>query len=48
MHDFAMAEDCKLWDIIIDEPFVPTKHVKVGDVTSNVPKKRRNMMRLIG
>ncbi|XP_070002109.1 uncharacterized protein [Nicotiana sylvestris] len=25
MHDFVMAEDCELWDIIYDGPYVPTK-----------------------
>ncbi|XP_075080392.1 uncharacterized protein LOC107765451 [Nicotiana tabacum] len=25
MHDFIMAEDCKLWDIICDGPYVPTR-----------------------
>ncbi|XP_070007952.1 uncharacterized protein [Nicotiana sylvestris] len=25
MHDFIMAEDCELWDIIYDGPFVPIK-----------------------
>ncbi|XP_070013527.1 uncharacterized protein [Nicotiana sylvestris] len=25
MHDFIMAEDCELWDIICDGPYVPTK-----------------------
>ncbi|XP_070009998.1 uncharacterized protein [Nicotiana sylvestris] len=24
MHDFIMAEDSKLWDIICDSPYVPT------------------------
>lgn len=38
MHDFIMTEDCELWDVIEDGPFIPTKLVKVGDVTLNVPK----------
>ncbi|XP_070023070.1 uncharacterized protein [Nicotiana sylvestris] len=25
MHDFIMAEDCELWDIICDGPYVPIK-----------------------
>nr|XP_016469051.1 PREDICTED: uncharacterized protein LOC107791481 [Nicotiana tabacum] len=25
MHDFIMAEDCELWDIIRDGPFIPIK-----------------------
>nr|XP_009782459.1 PREDICTED: uncharacterized protein LOC104231206 [Nicotiana sylvestris] len=25
MHDFIMAKDCELWDIICDGPYVPTK-----------------------
>nr|XP_009791738.1 PREDICTED: uncharacterized protein LOC104238921 [Nicotiana sylvestris] len=25
MHDFFMAEDCELWDIICNGPYVPTR-----------------------
>ncbi|XP_075111718.1 uncharacterized protein LOC142181926 [Nicotiana tabacum] len=25
MHDFIMAEDCELWDIICNGPYVPTR-----------------------
>ncbi|XP_009773314.1 uncharacterized protein LOC142164893 [Nicotiana tabacum] len=31
-----MAEDFKLWDVICDDPYVPTK--KVGDPLETVPK----------
>lgn len=34
MHDFIMAKDSELWDVIEDGPFVPTRSLKVGDVTS--------------
>ncbi|XP_009802253.1 uncharacterized protein [Nicotiana sylvestris] len=27
MHDFIMAEDSELWDVICDDPFVPLKAV---------------------
>ncbi|XP_075099041.1 uncharacterized protein LOC142175931 [Nicotiana tabacum] len=38
MHDFIMAEDSELWDVICDGPFVPTK--KIGDPALTVPKTR--------
>ncbi|XP_070010554.1 uncharacterized protein [Nicotiana sylvestris] len=41
MHDFIMAEESKLWDVICDGPFVPTKIV--GDPTAavTVPTTRK-------
>ncbi|XP_070032600.1 uncharacterized protein [Nicotiana tomentosiformis] len=39
MHDFIMAEDSELWDVICDGPFVPTK--KVGDPAVTVLKTRK-------
>ncbi|XP_070019444.1 uncharacterized protein [Nicotiana sylvestris] len=36
MHDFFMAEDSELWDIICDCPYIPTK--KVGDPLVTMPK----------
>ncbi|XP_075093696.1 uncharacterized protein LOC142173016 [Nicotiana tabacum] len=39
MHDFIIAEDSKLWDVICDGPFVPMKTVGEGTVT--VPKTRK-------
>ncbi|XP_070043110.1 uncharacterized protein [Nicotiana tomentosiformis] len=39
MHDFIMAEDSELWDVICDGPFVPTK--KVRDRAVEVPKTRK-------
>ncbi|XP_070055980.1 uncharacterized protein [Nicotiana tomentosiformis] len=39
MHDFFMAEDSELWDVICDGPFVPMK--AVGEGTKTVPKTRK-------
>ncbi|XP_070023300.1 uncharacterized protein [Nicotiana sylvestris] len=39
MHDFIMAEDSELWDVICDGPFVPMKTVGEGTIT--VPKTRK-------
>ncbi|XP_070021560.1 uncharacterized protein [Nicotiana sylvestris] len=39
MHDFIMAEDLELWDIICDGPFVPMKTGGKGTVI--VPKTRK-------
>ncbi|XP_070049073.1 uncharacterized protein [Nicotiana tomentosiformis] len=39
MHDFIMAEDSELWDVIYDRPFVPMKTVGEGTVT--IPKTRK-------
>ncbi|XP_070026216.1 uncharacterized protein [Nicotiana sylvestris] len=39
MHDFIMAEDSELWDVICDGPYVPTK--KVGDPPVTMPKSRK-------
>ncbi|XP_070015268.1 uncharacterized protein [Nicotiana sylvestris] len=39
MHDFIMAEDYELWDVICDGPYVPTK--KVGDPPMTTPKTRK-------
>ena len=41
MHDFLMAEDSQLWDIVLDGPHVPTKEVKDGEITKVVPKTRQ-------
>ena len=38
MHDYLMAEDSELWDIILDGPFVPMMEVKDGERTITVPK----------
>ncbi|XP_070042522.1 uncharacterized protein [Nicotiana tomentosiformis] len=39
MHDFIMAEDSELWDVICDGPFV---HIKtVGEPAVIVPKTRK-------
>ncbi|XP_070055307.1 uncharacterized protein [Nicotiana tomentosiformis] len=39
MHDFIMAEDSELWNVICDGPFVPMKIVDEG--TATVPKMRK-------
>ncbi|XP_070018194.1 uncharacterized protein [Nicotiana sylvestris] len=39
MHDFIMAEDSKLWDIICDGPHVPMK--KLEETEPMVPKDRK-------
>ncbi|XP_075095481.1 uncharacterized protein LOC142173739 [Nicotiana tabacum] len=39
MHDFIMAEDSKLWDVICDGPFVPSK--TSGDPAVTIPKTRK-------
>ncbi|XP_070046625.1 uncharacterized protein [Nicotiana tomentosiformis] len=39
MHDFIMAEDSELWDVIYDGPFVPMK--TIGEQTVTVPKSRK-------
>ncbi|XP_070002504.1 uncharacterized protein LOC142162042 [Nicotiana tabacum] len=39
MHDFIMAENSKLWDVICDGPFIPSK--KVRDPALIVPKTRK-------
>ncbi|XP_070038599.1 uncharacterized protein [Nicotiana tomentosiformis] len=39
MHDFIMAEDFELWDVICDGPFVPTKNL--GDPAAAIPKMRK-------
>ncbi|XP_070019413.1 uncharacterized protein [Nicotiana sylvestris] len=39
MRDFMMVEDSKLWDVICDGPYVPTK--KVGDPPVTTPKTRK-------
>ncbi|XP_033510647.1 uncharacterized protein [Nicotiana tomentosiformis] len=39
MHDFIMAEDSELWDVICDRPFVPTKNL--GDPAVAIPKTRK-------
>ncbi|XP_070039123.1 uncharacterized protein [Nicotiana tomentosiformis] len=39
MHDFIMAEDFELWDVICHGPFVPTKTSGVSAVT--IPKIRK-------
>ena len=41
MHDFLMAEDNELWDIVLDGPFIPMIEEKDGDKTSLVLKPRQ-------
>ncbi|XP_070020451.1 uncharacterized protein [Nicotiana sylvestris] len=39
MHDFIMAEDSELWNVICNVPYVLTK--KVGDPPLTMPKTRK-------
>nr|XP_009602469.1 uncharacterized protein LOC104097589 [Nicotiana tomentosiformis] len=41
MHDFIMAENSELWDVICDGPFVPTKNL--GDPAVAIPKTRKEL-----
>ena len=41
MHDYLMAEDNELQDIILDGPFVPMMEVKDGEKTITVAKPRQ-------
>ena len=41
MHDFFMAEDSELWDIVLDGPFIPMIEEKDGEKTRFVPKPRQ-------
>ncbi|XP_070029909.1 uncharacterized protein [Nicotiana sylvestris] len=41
MHDFIVAEDSKLWGIIYDGPFIPTKTVSNPVVVVTVPETRK-------
>ncbi|XP_075074554.1 uncharacterized protein LOC142162137 [Nicotiana tabacum] len=36
MHDFIMAKDSEIWDVISDGPFIPTKNL--GDPLVAIPK----------
>nr|XP_009781946.1 PREDICTED: uncharacterized protein LOC104230768 [Nicotiana sylvestris] len=36
MHDFIMAEDSELWDVICDSPYIPTKNAR--DLPLTMPK----------
>lgn len=40
MHDYLMAEDNELWDIVLDGQFIPTTKVKEGEITEIMPKIR--------
>ncbi|XP_070022055.1 uncharacterized protein [Nicotiana sylvestris] len=39
MHDFIMAEDFELWDVICDGPYIPMKNVRELPLT--MPKTRK-------
>ena len=39
MHDFIIAEDSELWDVICNGPYMPTK--KIGDLPLTMPKTRK-------
>ena len=38
MHDFLMAKDSELCDIVLDGPFIQTSEVKDGEITWVIPK----------
>ena len=40
MHDFLMAEDSELWDIVLDGPFVQMCEEKDGKISRLVPKSK--------
>ncbi|XP_070054811.1 uncharacterized protein [Nicotiana tomentosiformis] len=42
MHDFIMAEDSELWDVICDGPFVPMKTIGKTAVTAPKTRKKYN------
>ena len=46
MHDFLMAEDSELWDIILDGPFVPMIEEKDGEITKLFQSLDTNTMKL--
>ncbi|XP_015158487.1 uncharacterized protein [Solanum tuberosum] len=39
--DYINAEDTELWDVIHDGPYIPTKEVKDGELTTTVVKPRK-------
>ncbi|XP_070007669.1 uncharacterized protein [Nicotiana sylvestris] len=39
MHDFIMAEDSELWNVICDGPYIPTKNVR--DLSFTMPKTKK-------
>ncbi|XP_015075493.1 uncharacterized protein LOC107019547 [Solanum pennellii] len=41
IHDFLMAEDSELWDIVLNGPFIPMIEEKDGEKTRLVPKPRQ-------
>ena len=46
MHDYLMAEDSELSDIVLDGPFVPTMEEKDGEKTILVPKPRKRLKKV--
>ncbi|XP_069152644.1 uncharacterized protein [Solanum lycopersicum] len=41
MHDFLMAGDSELWDIVLDGPFIPMIEEKDGEKTKLIPNPRQ-------
>ncbi|XP_049342929.1 uncharacterized protein LOC125807259 [Solanum verrucosum] len=41
MHDYINAKDTELWDVILDGPYIPTKDVKYGELTTIVIKTKK-------
>ena len=48
MHECINAEDTKLWDVILDGPYIPLEEVKVRDLTTTVVNIERNRVKLTG
>nr|XP_009769970.1 PREDICTED: uncharacterized protein LOC104220738 [Nicotiana sylvestris] len=42
MHDFIIAEDSELWDIICDGPYIPTEKIRDPLVTMLKTRKEYN------
>lgn len=38
MHHYINSEDTDLWNILLYGPYIPTKKVKDGDLTSTMDK----------
>ncbi|KAF3638257.1 putative arabinogalactan peptide 20-like [Capsicum annuum] len=42
MHDFIVAEDSELWDVICDGPHVSMEVIKEGETSRSAPKSRKD------
>ena len=48
MHDYLMAEDSELWDIVLDGPFVPMMEERMERRPLLFQSLGRNMTKLTG